>query len=282
LTAASTAGFDDRGVGAVRALHAWLPAWSLPAVAALTTLGTARLLLPVAGIAYLTTNRRDGAFVLGTVLVGLALTLALKAWFALPRPPADLQFVIASGYGFPSGHALDATVTWGALAIALERVSTRRRRAWVAGAVVAVVAFSRVALGVHYLVDVVAGIAIGLVVLAVASRWGRRDPLVLFGLATPIALAAVGVTGASVDAVALLGAAVGGVAAWPAVDPAHEGWGCWQLAALGVGGVTLLAAFAAVDPIAAVAFGGAALAMAALLLGPRWLGLGPVEASTRS
>jgi len=70
-------------------------------------------------------------------------------------------FPAAASYGFPSGHAQMAVCLWGGLAVNL-----RKRWAWIAAAVLAVLtAFSRLYLGVHFLGDVLGGLAIGSVLL---------------------------------------------------------------------------------------------------------------------
>jgi membrane-associated phospholipid phosphatase len=78
--------------------------------------------------------------------------------------PAVLHLVTAHGYSFPSGHTVAATSTWLAIALVIGRDASRRTRAMLASgaALIAVsVAASRALLGVHWLTDVVAGLAIG-------------------------------------------------------------------------------------------------------------------------
>jgi len=75
----------------------------------------------------------------------------------------------SDGYGFPSGHATVSTVVYVGLASILT-IWDQRRRYFVAGVVVAVVSFTRLALGLHYLVDVLAGMALGGTVL-VTTRY---------------------------------------------------------------------------------------------------------------
>lgn len=268
-----------RGVGVLEALRESLPAWVGAAFAAVTHLGDTWLLLVLAAVVYLAHDRQAGGFVLGALFVGFAVTLGLKAWFGWPRPPGELRYVAESGAGFPSGHALGSTVGWGALAVVLDRVSTVRRRGAAAGAVVAAVAISRVAIGVHYLVDVVAGVGLGLVVLGVAVRVGRDRPRALFGLAGGLAIGALLAAGAGVEAVALLGACGGAAATWPAVDSAGHPRDRRDVAATAVAGGLATGGLIAVAPALGLAFGGAAAATALALVGPvgweRWNRAGP-------
>jgi undecaprenyl-diphosphatase len=88
---------------------------------------------------------------------------------------------VAAGRSFPSGHTQAATVGFGILVLIFLPVISRRARTWViaaAGLAVALVAFSRIALGVHYLSDVVGALVIGtawlLAMTTAFSAW-RRD-----------------------------------------------------------------------------------------------------------
>ncbi|HEX8133280.1 MAG TPA: alkaline phosphatase family protein, partial [Actinomycetes bacterium] len=99
--------------------------------------------------------------------------------------PAGLAVAHAGGFAFPSGHATDAVATYGVLAFLGARAGRRRLpagAAWAAAAVlVVVVGLSRVYLGVHWLTDVLAGVALGTVwvgslILIVGSRIERPAP----------------------------------------------------------------------------------------------------------
>lgn len=194
----------------------------------------------------------------------LAAVSTLKYGFAAPRPPGaavpawlpDLaatwfeNTVSASGFGFPSGHAAGATVLYGGLALLLDW-GNRRRRAIVFGSVAVAVALSRVAIQVHYLVDVVAGALLGGVFLFGGlhlaggalrrllrdsdaadddseSRVGgihtQLDPTPVFLLAGVIAIAGVFVSNAGgfhegvLESAVGVGTAIGGVGGWRLVD----------------------------------------------------------------
>lgn len=136
---------------------------------AVTWLGSNAVLIPlVVGIgAYVLVKRREWRpFVLLAAALGGA-----NAWYRIvkplvgrERPPAPIHLITVSGYSFPSGHATAAIAVWGATAIVC---STGRKGAWKAavwtgaGIITALVAFSRVYLGVHWWTDVIAGLALG-------------------------------------------------------------------------------------------------------------------------
>jgi hypothetical protein len=65
--------------------------------------------------------------------------------------------------GFPSGHSSIAIAFWGAFALLF-----RRKKIWLlSGALMLLIPFSRIYLGVHFLADVLGGIALGGIVLAI-------------------------------------------------------------------------------------------------------------------
>ena len=96
-----------------------------------------------------------------------AVSWAVKAAVDRPRPVlAPLEH--PGGASFPSGHALGATVLWGAIALLAGRFVTRRLSRLVAAACAAIVLAvmtSRVYLGVHWPTDVVGGGLFGLALL---------------------------------------------------------------------------------------------------------------------
>jgi membrane-associated phospholipid phosphatase len=108
-------------------------------------------------------SREVFLFVAAIGLGQLALNNLLKIIVHRDRPSV-LRLVAAHGYSFPSGHTVAATSTWLAIALVFGRDRSRITRALLASgaALIAVsVAASRALLGVHWLTDVVAGLAIG-------------------------------------------------------------------------------------------------------------------------
>ena len=91
---------------------------------------------------------------------GMLLNLLLKAAYERLRPSFDDPLVQLDTYSFPSGHTAAAVLFYGVLAAFLvSRFYDRRLRAAIATgaiAMIALVAFSRIYLGAHYLSDVVA------------------------------------------------------------------------------------------------------------------------------
>jgi membrane-associated phospholipid phosphatase len=116
---------------------------------------------------------RRGATVVVAALVGRELAVVAKAVWSRPRPAVayhDLApRLFESGHGFPSGHATVAA----AVLVAIGAGASRRW--WPILAVLGLgVAFARVYFGVHFVLDVIGGLALGAVVgfVAVAVERG--------------------------------------------------------------------------------------------------------------
>jgi undecaprenyl-diphosphatase len=81
------------------------------------------------------------------------------------RPFVDGPFVDWSGYSFASGHTIGATLLYGQLLLfVLPVIKSKRRQRFAilfAAMLVMLVGFSRIALGAHYLSDVIAAIFLG-------------------------------------------------------------------------------------------------------------------------
>ena len=134
----------------------------------------------VAGL--LVRRQRRLAMWLGTTVVAAGLLgLVLKGVVARSRPVLPDPVAHAGGYSFPSGHALNSFVILVAFVLVVLPAIPRRWHAALWGAAagaVLLVGFARVALGVHYLSDVVGGWLIGaglLAVTVIAFETWRRD-----------------------------------------------------------------------------------------------------------
>ncbi len=116
---------------------------------------------------------------------GALLCEGLKLLVARPRPFPVGPFGEWGGYSFPSGHATGATALYGVLLLLLlPAIENRRWRTVLmlsSAAVIVGVGFSRVALGAHYLTDVLGGFTLGGAWVALCamlvSALQRKGPL---------------------------------------------------------------------------------------------------------
>lgn len=194
---------------------AWVFAW-------LTHLGDGALLLVLGVLIYwfgAPESRRNRVFVIAVGIAALSLSAGMKGVVQLSRP--ELAFTPGGypGYSFPSAHAMGSAAFYGALAVTMEW-GTRRRRYLLAGSVIAIVAVSRVVIGVHYLGDVVVGTLLGLALVGIGV-WSRDEglfePKPLFALAVVMAGVAA-LLGSSVFLTLTLGASIGGLIGWHYVE----------------------------------------------------------------
>jgi len=113
---------------------------------------------------------------------GMLLNELVKVLVHRHRPFVDGPFVDWSGYSFASGHTIGATLLYGQLALFILPIIKRRRWRTLtvssAALLIALVGFSRIALGAHFLTDVLAAIFFGIIWLAfclIAGKPMRRS-----------------------------------------------------------------------------------------------------------
>jgi membrane-associated phospholipid phosphatase len=179
-------------------------AWSHDALTLVTDLGETVTVVVVAALVAIVDYRRTRSrwvapFLLAVILGDKLLTEAVKQLVDRARP--TIEAVAATlGPSFPSGHTSTAAASWAAFALVSGRWWSRSSWPVLAGLAVGIavgVAASRVLLDVHWLTDVLAGLALGwawfaacaiafggrlLRFGATAEAAGRGDPR---GAATP-------------------------------------------------------------------------------------------------
>ena len=226
----------------VESIVEFTPWWLALALVFLTHLGSVYVVVPATVLAYLRYPERAGTW-LGAIFCYFGLMTAVKSLNPATRPTVDpavgpdqvpeaLSFWYTHGAeiattSFPSGNVMVATVLM-ALLVLDTNVFTFRRRILAGGFFVVLVAYSRLALGVHYPVDVIGGVALGLALvgLIVLLRNRTEDEVAaVFTLAVILCAAAVwlqtglwtppSVTGLeSSNRPLALGASIGGLLAW--------------------------------------------------------------------
>lgn len=107
-----------------------------------------------------------------TALFSVALNEGLKALVARARPAVAL--FSERGFSFPSGHAMNNGALYFTLFLLanryLKKGPLKTAVLCLLGLLPVLIAFSRVALGVHYLSDVLAGLAVGLALAVTAFQ----------------------------------------------------------------------------------------------------------------
>ena len=102
---------------------------------------------------------------------GMLLNVALKNIFQRARPSLDNPLLTLTTYSFPSGHTVAATLFYGLLAAYLVCLPGKWKYRFLialgACVLVSLVGLSRMYLGVHYLSDVMAAVAVGCAWLAI-------------------------------------------------------------------------------------------------------------------
>jgi len=124
---------------------------------------------------------RLALFVVVTGIGSSILNGLIKAAVSRARPALDDPVAVAAGKSFPSGHSQSAIVGYGILVVILLPLLPavwQRIALCFAVIMVLLIGFSRIALGVHYLSDVLGAYLIGsvwLLGMVVAFRTWRRE-----------------------------------------------------------------------------------------------------------
>ena len=116
-----------------------------------------------------------------TLIVAVPGGMLLNEWIKVlvhrQRPFLDGPFVDWSGYSFASGHTIGATLLYGQLLLfilpCLKSRHWRLLSVFGTACLIALVGFSRIALGAHFLTDVLAAIFFGIIWLALCVVLGR-------------------------------------------------------------------------------------------------------------
>lgn len=166
--------------------------------AALTFLGSEWMLIGAAIVVYWCVKKSDGYYLMATGLIGTVLNQFLKILCQIPRPwVRDPNFTIvesargdAGGYSFPSGHTQNIISIGGGIA----RFAKNKAVRWGAIAVVVIVGFSRMYLGVHTPADVGVALVMGLALvfgLYPVFQKSEEKPVyitIVFAVATALSL----------------------------------------------------------------------------------------------
>lgn len=171
-----------RTVAALRLPWLTISFVDITALGSLTLLG---LVMICAAVPLFRIGDRRGALQLLVAVLGAGVwTLLTKRLFARARPDLDDRLLDVHGFSFPSGHSAGAAALYITLALVLGRhvrtIAGRTLLGVACTVLVALIAFSRVYLGVHYPSDVVSGILFGggwALLLTAVIEWRRAVAL---------------------------------------------------------------------------------------------------------
>lgn len=117
-------------------------------------------------------SKRLAVFLVVTNVLGGLIDTVVKIVVNRPRPELADPIVHAFGKSFPSGHTMASTVGYGSLLLAFIPLVPKRWRGPLIAtyfAIVALIGASRLALGVHFVSDVLGGFFLGLAWLAMTT-----------------------------------------------------------------------------------------------------------------
>jgi len=165
-------------------LQAHLGAGAISFISLLSMFGEELLLVAIMGFLYWSYDKEFGKFVGLNMLMANVWGPMIKNVFLRLRPyfvsdridllrkidaDADIHDVAAQGYSFPSGHSASAAAVYGSTAL-------YAKKKWLTALAILLpllVGFSRVVVGAHYPTDVLAGWALGLLVILLIP-WLKR------------------------------------------------------------------------------------------------------------
>ena len=112
------------------------------------------------------------------LIVASLITQILKRTLEFPRPPAVFENIHLLGhslhnYSFPSGHS----TTCGVMALLALFIWKKRKIAWAVFAAFMIAAYGRIYGGVHFPLDVVVGLAIGMLVMVWFEKKSQQWPI---------------------------------------------------------------------------------------------------------
>lgn len=150
----------------------------------MTFLGELNTVLVIMAVVYWCVSKDFGAYLLmgwsGNRLVNGVLKVTVCAYRPWIRDASIIPYGnsinTATGYSFPSGHTMNAATVYGGVTV---RKDMPRVLRVVLGIVVALVAFSRIYLGVHTPQDILVGAVVGMLVMWLTAgmmRWISAHP----------------------------------------------------------------------------------------------------------
>jgi len=132
----------------------------------ITMLGEQYFFIVVIAFIYWNISKREGFKLATAFLYSSLLNAVLKLVFHTPRPFEKLDYIsgkrveTAIGYSFPSGHTQGSTTFF----ITLSQIIRKRWFTIIAILIILLIGVSRIYLGVHWPIDVIGGLILGVII----------------------------------------------------------------------------------------------------------------------
>ena len=136
------------------------------------------ILLGISIYLFFYSSRKKGIILAGTAIATAAVVTILKNIIQRARP--ENAIIESSGFSFPSGHSTLILVFLGSLIYLFAKGKTRKNTIIISIPIILIVGLTRVYLRIHFLTDIIAGIAIGSLIIWGMIIWpSSSDPQVL-------------------------------------------------------------------------------------------------------
>ncbi|MDD4187241.1 MAG: phosphatase PAP2 family protein [Bacilli bacterium] len=138
------------------------------------------IILLVLSLLTLFFKKKDALYLTITIIISTIANQLLKYIFQRPRPIL-INKIIATGYSFPSGHAMASTSFYGFIIYLIINSNLNKKIKWITNILLTLliisICLSRVYLGVHYASDVIAGVLLSSSLLLVITYIlkGKKD-----------------------------------------------------------------------------------------------------------
>ena len=158
----------------------WIQSWASPSLDTFfiwaTRLGHEEFYMIALPFIYWVISKQWGLVLTAVFLLSHFVNTALKNFFAIPRPTGaeGIRILYAEsglGWAFPSGHTQSSAVFWGYG----PRLFRQRLLAWIGLPIIALVALSRLYLGLHWPQDILGGLVLAAIIILVALRAERSQ-----------------------------------------------------------------------------------------------------------
>ncbi|MDR7071333.1 phosphatase PAP2 family protein [Fictibacillus barbaricus] len=140
--------------------------FSNPVMLLFSRLGSGFFTVPLGVMLYFSYKRSNEMYKSKSILLNVigirVLNFLFKQLFKR-KPPEWERLVEASKYGYPSAHTMNAAAFY-SLLLFLTGLWKRVWAGWIYALFILMIGLSRVKLGIHYIADIVAGLAAGLFV----------------------------------------------------------------------------------------------------------------------